>query len=212
MIKPIETNYNGHRFRSRLEARVAVLFDKLNMKYEYESEGFELNNGIKYLPDFYLPEEDLYVEVKPQREGAAEELEKVICFVKESHKCVVVISEIPNPSASCIWWYPVFWYQSLNIEVNLSRIALSNHDNGYFIRDFSVTYDARNVALFNCCYYFTKRFKNSFLEPKTDAWMYRNNDDLSYEESFTKEELKPLFYAYQAARQARFEHGEKPII
>ena len=57
-IKAIETVYNGYRFRSRLEARWAVFFDAAGIKYEYEPEGFETNEGTKYLPDFYLPEYD----------------------------------------------------------------------------------------------------------------------------------------------------------
>ena len=52
-IKAIETKYNGFRFRSRLEARWAIFFDSIGLKYEYEIEGFEMN-GIRYLPDFYL--------------------------------------------------------------------------------------------------------------------------------------------------------------
>jgi hypothetical protein len=52
MIKPIETVYNGYRFRSRLEARWAVFFDALGVEYEYEPEGFKLPNGDYYLPDF----------------------------------------------------------------------------------------------------------------------------------------------------------------
>jgi hypothetical protein len=63
-IKPIETVYNGYRFRSRLEARWAVFFDALDVKYEYEPEGFQLSNGSLYLPDFFLPHFDVYVEVK----------------------------------------------------------------------------------------------------------------------------------------------------
>ena len=51
-IKPIETYYNGYRFRSRLEARWAVFFDALGVKYEYEPEGFKLPSGRMYLPDF----------------------------------------------------------------------------------------------------------------------------------------------------------------
>ncbi len=35
-MKPIETIYNGFRFRSRLEARWAVFFDAVEIKYEYE--------------------------------------------------------------------------------------------------------------------------------------------------------------------------------
>ena len=51
-IKPIETIYNGYKFRSRLEARWAVFFDSLGVEYEYEPEGFELPSGKRYLPDF----------------------------------------------------------------------------------------------------------------------------------------------------------------
>ena len=32
-IKPIETVYNGYRFRSRLEARWAVFFDEAGIEY-----------------------------------------------------------------------------------------------------------------------------------------------------------------------------------
>lgn len=53
-IKAIETEYDGHRFRSRLEARWAVFFNAIGLDYEYEIEGFEMD-GIKYLPDFYIP-------------------------------------------------------------------------------------------------------------------------------------------------------------
>ena len=51
-IRSIETEYNGYRFRSRLEARWAVFFDALGVDYEYEPEGFELPSGKRYLPDF----------------------------------------------------------------------------------------------------------------------------------------------------------------
>lgn len=68
MIRPIETEYNGYRFRSRLEARWAVFFDELGVPYEYESEGFDLGDGIRYLPDFWLPEQECWVEIKPPRE------------------------------------------------------------------------------------------------------------------------------------------------
>ena len=51
-IKAIETEYNGHRFRSRLEARWAVFFDALGVEYVYEPEGFTLPSGQEYLPDF----------------------------------------------------------------------------------------------------------------------------------------------------------------
>lgn len=64
MIKPIETYYNGYRFRSRLEARWAVFFDEIGVRYEYEPEGLVLSDGGHYLPDFYLPQFSSYFEVK----------------------------------------------------------------------------------------------------------------------------------------------------
>lgn len=81
-IKAIETTYNGHRYRSRLEARWAVFFDACHIIYEYEPECFEIS-GKRYLPDFYLPEYQLHVEVKPDRLGAELELEKVLPFIEE---------------------------------------------------------------------------------------------------------------------------------
>lgn len=65
MIKAIDTYYNGYYFRSRTEARWAVFFDAMGIKYEYEKEGFELPCG-NYLPDFWLPnfEGGSFVEIK----------------------------------------------------------------------------------------------------------------------------------------------------
>lgn len=65
-VTPIQTEYDGYLFRSRLEARWAVFFDNAGIDYEYEPEGFDLN-GEYYLPDFYLPDFEIYVEIKPFR-------------------------------------------------------------------------------------------------------------------------------------------------
>lgn len=67
MIKAIETHYKGYRFRSRLEARWAVFFDDLRLRWEYETEGFDID-GTRYLPDFrvWTPQgEPMWYEVKP---------------------------------------------------------------------------------------------------------------------------------------------------
>jgi len=54
-IPAIETQYGGDLFRSRIEARWAVFFDCLGLQWEYEKEGYELPDGTRYLPDFWLP-------------------------------------------------------------------------------------------------------------------------------------------------------------
>lgn len=50
-VAPIETHYADCRFRSRLEARWAVVLDTKGLAWEYEPEGFETPCG-RYLPDF----------------------------------------------------------------------------------------------------------------------------------------------------------------
>lgn len=62
-IRAIETEYDGHRFRSRLEARWAVFFNAVGLTYEYEIEGFEMD-GTRYLPDFYIPSLNRWFEIK----------------------------------------------------------------------------------------------------------------------------------------------------
>jgi hypothetical protein len=64
-LRAIETRYKGYRFRSRLEARWAVFFDALGLRWQYEPEGFELASG-RYLPDFLV---DYEGRCKKERHG-----------------------------------------------------------------------------------------------------------------------------------------------
>lgn len=63
-VRAIQTRYAGCHFRSRLEARWAVFFDAIGIEWLYEPEGYETPHG-RYLPDFVLPGLGLVVEVKP---------------------------------------------------------------------------------------------------------------------------------------------------
>lgn len=74
-IKPIETDYNGFRFRSRLEARWAIFFDELGIEYTYEQEGYEIATGAWYLPDFHL--DGCWVEVKHKNDDDPDAVEKM---------------------------------------------------------------------------------------------------------------------------------------
>lgn len=61
----IDTVYRGCYFRSRLEARYALLFDLLKITWRYEPEAYELGpHDRHYLPDFHLPAFGTWVEVK----------------------------------------------------------------------------------------------------------------------------------------------------
>lgn len=87
-LKPIQTEYNGFLFRSKLEAQWAYFFDLAGIRYIYEPEGFKLPTGECYLPDFYLPDighraHGLAIEVKGGIEDPAikaEALRKAILY------------------------------------------------------------------------------------------------------------------------------------
>jgi hypothetical protein len=72
-MQPIETFYNGFRFRSRLEARWACFFDAMAWDYHYEPQGFLLPEGLPYLPDFFLPRFNAYIEIKGQAPSEEEQ-------------------------------------------------------------------------------------------------------------------------------------------
>lgn len=66
-INAIETTYAGCRFRSRLEARWAVFFDALDLAWEYEPQGYVVGpEKLPYLPDFWLSDIKVWIEVKGQ--------------------------------------------------------------------------------------------------------------------------------------------------
>lgn len=63
-LKAKPSVYGGITYRSRIEGRWAVFFDSLRLRHEYEREGYDLGDGVGYLPDFWLPDLDLWLEVK----------------------------------------------------------------------------------------------------------------------------------------------------
>ena len=102
-VKPIETRYKGFRFRSRLEARWAVFFDTLGVKYEYELEGFSLPSGVAYLPDFFLPDLQVFVEVKPTEQIPYVDLKKMIEFALEGdHQLLLIVGSPTQEQAYVI--------------------------------------------------------------------------------------------------------------
>lgn len=75
-MKAIETRWNGRTFRSRLEARWAIFYDALGVRYDYEPEGFRFDDGTMYLPDFYFPDLGSWAEIKA---GAPTSVERSKC-------------------------------------------------------------------------------------------------------------------------------------
>lgn len=107
-IRPIETSYKGYRFRSRLEARWAVFFDAIGIKWLYEHEGFDLGEAGWYLPDFWLPEAEWHVEVKAARALITPTEQAKINALDSTVKPgwgVIVLTGTPTAPSSVLSWY-----------------------------------------------------------------------------------------------------------
>jgi len=118
-MKAIETIYDGYRFRSRLEARWAVFFDTLGIPYEYEKEGYKLQreplSPIDYLPDFWLPEQDCFVEIKGQVPTPQESSKAAYLALNSGKDVYIFFGNIhpPEEDEICAWKYdfPLIWLQ-----------------------------------------------------------------------------------------------------
>ena len=99
--KAIKTNYDGCRFRSRLEARWAVFLNEIQVDWDYEPEGFLVNVGnakLPWLPDFRLENGQL-VEVKGDLNE--EQMVRLILLATGAAQCgndsdVVILGRIPK--------------------------------------------------------------------------------------------------------------------
>lgn len=225
MIKPIETVYNGYRFRSRLEARWAVLFDALGIKYEYEPEGYEFPNGKKYLPDFVLHggeercPDPLYVEVKGQM--TMDDAEKIRAFAGMCPKYKYVLTcescehchdqncgygvEISWNGDGSVGLYPDYQYYGsechgmpIYIVTNIPA-DIEDICNGIDIEGLGVPY--YNFLTVDGDYF------GAVLGAQKDGGWGLFGADSNYWARMDKTTTRA---AYAKARQARFEHGELP--
>jgi hypothetical protein len=87
-MTPIQTKFNGRHYRSRVEARYAVLWSACRLAYDHEKEGFWLELG-RYLPDFFIPTLDIWFEVKGALPTSIEK-DKCHCLADETNRRVVM--------------------------------------------------------------------------------------------------------------------------
>lgn len=101
-IRAIQTTYGGVKFRSRVEARWAVFFDAMGIRYEYEPEGFEVRGGA-YLPDFRLAKLHLFLEIKGQA-PSEEEVAKCADLARAAEYDVLLAVGPPDERFQIIWF------------------------------------------------------------------------------------------------------------
>lgn len=181
MAQAIQTYYKGFKFRSRLEAKWAIFFDAMGIIWEYEPEGFKMDNGICYLPDFYLPELDIWVEVKGVLNSIDEE--KIYNF-EEVDKIgqIIMVGEIPPECDDVVEWvYDHYkkWDAYRNGFLDFPYLPCTCPTCGKFGFEF----DGRGSRICR-----------------------HDDDDKGYSANDPK-----ILAAYRVARLARFEHGERPL-
>lgn len=94
-VAALPTEYADTTFRSRTEARWAVFMDAMEIKWRYEPEGFDLD-GVHYLPDFWLPGLDSWLEIKGVR-PTLEEQEKCQWLADGTGNRVLLFWDEPRP-------------------------------------------------------------------------------------------------------------------
>jgi hypothetical protein len=97
-IQARSVTYKGARFRSTEEARWAAFFNRLGILFEYEKPV----EGLYYLPDFYVPPQDLvpeaiYFEVKPVPNPVEEEKCSMLAALGNR---VGVLRKMPRPTGN----------------------------------------------------------------------------------------------------------------
>lgn len=203
-IRAIETRYAGCRFRSRLEARWGVFFDKLGVEWQYEPQGYEVGPvGTPYLPDFYLPASGHWVEVKGKM--TAENLRTLIFAVSAAGlpytpdtrlsrdlppwlQRIVILGDVPEPGKAATH---ITFDVIGDLVVAQNVVAMSGKPKRVVFMPIG-TFIPLNQ------YVAGAEPSDSFLDALTSSgtpsWI-RSSFDVDA--------------AYTAARAARFEHGEQ---
>jgi hypothetical protein len=191
-IQAIETHYKGYKFRSRTEARWAVFFDAMGIRWEYEIEGFNLS-GVRYLPDFWIPSWDAWVEIKGGTPTASEQ-DKCHLLAKATEKRTLMFSGQPNDNE----FYGGYSGLLFGKDVWGEKAWLNSYTEGQFV----------NIKLQDC-----RRCDEVWaVSPKNDYGFVLGMPEINNGEppcdNDKSAETERIINALAKAKQARFEYGE----
>lgn len=218
-ITAIETRYAGHHFRSRLEARWAVFFNTLGIRWEYEPQGYTVGpKKTPYLPDFFLPDLHCVVEVKGSEDRL--DLQLLADFLEGSRDAfsLLVLGGIPKEerftTPTHLLLFPAFDIRGLANTVEQ-------------IHEFGIAIDKLDKQDQDTVNRFTRRRGRTTIAMTQAAFFYGQGPLVcplglmpSLPTDYAVAPLSPptmptiqypkIQDAYEAARSARFEHGETP--
>jgi hypothetical protein len=211
-IKPIETAYNGYLFRSRLEARWAVFFDAAHIEYEYEPEGFELNDGTKYLPDFYLPDYKWYAEVKAPRDGIENDMQRMLKFIGKGIDVLLLLGNIPPKVKVPCWHFHALHYNSLMEEVMCGSVAFRKYESGSCFEKSLYIDRMHEIPTWGFTRPETVEDAFTAIHDRELFDKYIGKDDLAWCETWDEESIKSTSALFNKARRARFEFDERNAV
>ena len=190
MITPIETEYAGYKFRSRLEARWAYFFDCLDIRYEYEREGYHIGQKW-YLPDFWLPDLHYWIEVKP---AVISDYGTLLC--PPDGKLVYELQSVNGGQGFILAGAPGY-YRSPYGALELEYQAFPAYDTDYL---WCVCPDCRSLGL--------------EFEGRSDRLPCKRNGcpthDSNHDRTHTYTD-REILGALNLAKHARFEHGDRVV-
>ena len=226
-IKAIETHYAGHRFRSRLEARWAVFLNALGITWEYEPQGYVLDDGTPYLPDFIVrpsADHEFWLEIKGQHPTRAE-IDKAARLAQGTQKdtylyfgpveqpgkglsAIATWDEYFEPAASKPHWHNEHGWILNGSEAPKWQIGL--RPTAYFFPAKPLGRPHKSAFLWwtECHHCGRVILKHGGHVGWCPSWGDKAPDDWDTTGPDFGHETPRLRAAYAAARSARFEHGE----
>ena len=201
-LTPIQTEYKGILFRSRLEARWAVFFDSCGADWEYEPQGYECEDGTRYLPDFLLHnvrfhmdddshEYDVFIEIKGNLTGKdvlkitnIRDGEPIINKNRSVGNIIVILGNIPFISSKGLLFHEELMEYKKTCIDGIGSLGMFSH-----VRSGDDTVYTAFPAV-------SKSGKLIFAA-------YNGESQCN---------IGRTFNTYCRARSARFEYGEKPMI
>lgn len=208
MIQAIETHYKGYRFRSRLEARWAVFFDALGWDWQYEIQGYIA--GVPYLPDFLLlmPRSPVWVEIKPNL-GL---LSKADLHVLSDKMADLTYATVEGDSGIGYSSFLLFGVPGDSVAPGLFFTRPMVQQTREFADQVNMTV---HMTFGECplCKQACLVLLQGADGPST-VYCFCTKNRVTLKDRFVQAYIKsPLMMkCYDAARSARFEHGETPRV
>ncbi len=216
--RAIETRYAGCHFRSRLEARWAVFFDHLGVEWQYEPQGFVWDSnsqiadsdnaywgdsyqiqGGMYLPDFWLPSIETWFEVKGDECTEDEKRTHYEFALVSGQRHITAVGDIPSTAKD---WS----HYSCNDGMTLSGGCDINYHWCVcpWCGKYGIEFEGRGGRICGSQRDLVAT-ANGFLEYEVYAGCDLTK---SYTDKGRTYNDPYIFAAYEAARSARFEHGQ----